>query len=274
MTMPLSGFGTAGLCGWQASTTRVTDTIRYALRAGYRHIDTAPVYGNEENVGRAIVLSGIPRKDIFVSTKLGIESAGHDPALRAFEESRKRLGLEYLDLYLVHWPNRNRNRETWKALERLYEDQRVRSIGVCNFSERDLSGLLEFATVLPVCNQIEVHPYFSQPDLRRFCRTRQIQAVSWSPLGMAQWRKIAEDRKPINDPVIRSLARRHHATRAQVILAWHRTHGLAALPKSDSPARIRENLQAATLVLEPEEMTAIDRLDRNTRFGTVPAACR
>ena len=269
-TMPLLGLGTAGLCGWQNNASRVTDTILCALRAGYRHIDTAPIYGNEENVGQAILRSGIPRTDIFVSTKLGMESAGYAPALRACEESRKRLGLEYIDLYLVHWPDRNRNPGTWKALERLYEDRVVRSIGVCNFNESDLVDLLEFAVIPPVCNQIEIHPYFSQPDLRRFCQTRQIQAVSWSPLGMAQWRKIAGDRKPINDPVVRSLAKRYQATRAQIILAWHRTHGLAAIPKSDSLPRIRENLQAGTMTLKPEEMAAIDQLNRNTRFGTVP----
>ncbi len=268
--MPLSGFGTAGIGGWQNNGSGVTDIIRCALQAGYRHLDTAPIYGNEGNVGQAILRSGIPRTDIFISTKLGMESAGYAPALRAFEESRKRLGLDYIDLYLIHWPDRKRNQGTWKALERLYEDRVVRSIGVCNFNESDLADLLEFTVILPVCNQIEVHPYFSQPDLRRFCQTRKIQTVSWSPLGMAQWKNIAKDRKPINDPVIRSLARQYQATRAQIILAWHHTHGLATLPKSDSPQRIRENLRAGAMVLQPEEMAAIDQLNRNTRFGTVP----
>lgn len=240
------------------------DTVKAALDAGYRLIDTAAIYQNEESVGQAIRESGVPREDIFVTTKLWNEFHGYDEALQAFQDSLDRLGLEYVDLFLIHWPMPRFGKfvETYKALEQLYEEGKVRAIGVSNFEVSHLEQIIQSCSIVPAVNQVEIHPYLSQKELIAFCQRYDIQIQAWSPL--------MKGREALEDPVIAYIATEHGKSPAQVILRWHLQNGVAVIPKSVTPSRIRENIEVFDFTLTKEEMHAIDGLNRNERTGSDP----
>ena len=256
--MPQLGFGV-----FQVPDDDAFPAVMTALECGYRSIDTASLYGNEAGVGRAVAVSGLPREKLFITTKLWNDDQGHDSALAAFDRSLTRLKLDYVDLYLIHWPVPARNRyvETWRALERLYADGRVRAIGVSNFQTSHLKRLLEETGSVPVVNQVELHPELQQPDLRRFDAEHHIVTEAWSPLG--QGRALAH-------PVIRRIGAQQAKTPAQVVLRWHLQLGNVVIPKSVTPWRIRENLDVFDFELRIEDMAAIGELDTGTRIGPDP----
>lgn len=232
-----------------------------ALRLGYRHIDTARVYGNEADVGAALRESGLPRGDVFVTTKLWNDDQGYDGALRAFDASLERLGLDVLDLYLLHWPVPGRRLESWRALERLYADGRVRAIGVSNFMDRHLDELLARATVPPAVNQIEVSPFLQQREVRRACGGRSIVVEAYSPLTKGA---------RLGHPVVARVASRLARTPAQVLLRWGLQSGLVVLPKSSRPERIAENARLFDFELDETAMRELDGLEEGLVTGWDP----
>ena len=244
------------------------DVSAQALAAGYRHIDTAKIYGNEEGVGRAIAESGIPREELFVTTKLWDDAHAFDDAIAACEASLERLGLDYVDLYLIHWavPSQGQHVEAWKALIALQERGLVRAIGVSNFPAQQLAEVIEDTGVVPAIHQIELHPYFQQRELRAIHAEHGILTEAWGPLGQGK-------SDLLENPAVTAIAEAHGATPAQVVLAWHLAHGIVTIPKSVTPSRIVENLAAVELTLTAEEVAAIDALDREDgRGGTDPAS--
>ena len=243
------------------------DVTAQALSAGYRHIDTARAYDNEEGVGRAVAESGIAREDLFITTKLWNDSHAYDDAIAACEASLERLGLDYLDLYLVHWavPAQGQYVEAWKALITLQERGLVRSIGVSNHPRPQLEEIIEATGVVPAIHQIELHPYFQQRDLRALHAEHGILTQGWGPLGQGKSDLLENE-------TITSIAAAHGITPAQTVLAWHLAHGFVTIPKSVTPSRIVENLAAAQVELSADEVAAIDALDREDgRGGTDPA---
>ncbi|QNN82429.1 aldo/keto reductase [Brachybacterium sp. Z12] len=243
------------------------DVTAQALTAGYRHIDTARAYDNEEGVGRAVAESGIAREDLFITTKLWNDSHAYDDAIAACEASLERLGLDYLDLYLVHWavPAQGQYVEAWKALITLQERGLVRSIGVSNHPRPQLEEIIEATGVVPAIHQIELHPYFQQRDLRALHAEHGILTQGWGPLGQGKSDLLENE-------TITSIAAAHGITPAQAVLAWHLAHGFVTIPKSVTPSRIVENLAAAQVELSADEVAAIDALDREDgRGGTDPA---
>jgi 2,5-diketo-D-gluconate reductase A len=257
--IPQLGFGV-----FQVPAEETAEVVSHALATGYRLIDTAAAYRNEPGVGEAISNSGLARDEVFVITKLWNNGHGHDSALRACERSLSRLGLDYLDLYLIHWPVPSRDLyvETWQALTELKSDGRARSIGVSNFNIEHLERISEATGELPAVNQVELHPRFSQAELRRFHAEHGILTEAWSPLAQAQL---------LDDPVIRETAERLARTPAQVVLRWHLQLGNVAIPKSVTPARIEENFQLFDFELSQEDMDAIGGLDTGRRIGPDPA---
>jgi 2,5-diketo-D-gluconate reductase A len=255
--MPQLGFGV-----WQVPDAAAT--VATALEAGYRSIDTAAAYGNEEGTGQALAASGIPRAELFVTTKLWNSDHGYDSALRAFDASLARLGLEYVDLYLIHWPLPARGQyvETYKALEKIYSEGRAKAIGVSNFEPRHLERLLGETSVVPAVDQIELHPQFAQAEARAVHAKHQIATEAWSPLG--------QGRGLLDDPKIAAIARRHGRTPAQVVLRWHLQLGNVVIPKSVTPARIRENFDVFGFELDGADMAEIATLDSGTRLGPDP----
>lgn len=237
-------------------------TVGAALKAGYRSIDTAALYGNEHGVGLAVNESGIPRDSVFITTKVWNADQGYDSTLRAFDVSMHRLGVDYVDLYLVHWPVARRFKKTWQALERLYDQKVVRAIGVSNFQTHHLDELLADANVVPAINQIELHPRLTQTELRRYCADKGIAVESWSPLMRGG--------EVLRDSVILQLAKLHGKTPAQVVLRWHIQHGLIAIPKTVTPQRIAENLNIFDFELTADDMRAIDGLNQDKRIGPDP----
>ncbi|HEY3682993.1 MAG TPA: aldo/keto reductase [Streptosporangiaceae bacterium] len=259
VTMPQLGFGV-----YQIPAEATAEAVTTALEAGYRAIDTATLYRNEEAVGRAISASGIPREDVFVTTKLWNSDQGYDNARRAFDTSLRNLGLDRLDLYLIHWPLPSRDLfgETWRALEKIYADGLVRAIGVSNFAPHHLRRLAETATITPAVNQVELHPYLQQRDTRAYDGEHAIATEAWAPL--------AKGGKLLSDPVIDALARKHDRTPAQVVLRWHIQHGTIVIPKSQTPSRVRENFDIFGFALDEGDMAEIDGLDEGTRTGPDP----
>ncbi|MGB3274903.1 MAG: aldo/keto reductase [Castellaniella sp.] len=256
---PQLGMGT-----WQLTGDAVVPAIQAAAEAGYRSIDTAAIYGNEAEVGRGIAQCGIPREDLFVATKVWNDRHGHDSTKTAFEESLDRLGLDYVDLYLIHWPvpQNKRYLDTWESLIQLRDEGRARSIGVCNFQVGHLQKLLDSTGVLPVVNQIELHPHFQQAELRAYHQDHDIRTEAWSPLGRTQ---------ALRDPVILELAHQLQATPAQVILRWHIQMGHMVIPKSSQPTRLQENFNLWNLHLDDAAMARIATLDRaDGRIGPDP----
>ncbi|KAB1074661.1 aldo/keto reductase [Methylobacterium planeticum] len=253
-----------GLGVYQLEEARTPDIVGRAIAAGYRAIDTAAIYGNEAGVGRAIREAGIPRDDLFVTTKLWNDDQGLDGTRRAFDASLTRLGLDRVDLYLIHWPCPDRGLfvETWKELIRFREEGRASSIGVSNFTPAHLQRLISETGVVPVVNQIELHPHFQQAALRDAHARHGIVTESWSPLG--QGRELA-------DPVLAGIARAHGRSPAQVALRWHVQNGFVAIPKTATPARIAENVALFDFTLSPDEMARIATLDRpDARLGPDP----
>lgn len=259
VTIPQLGFGV-----FQVPPEDTEAVTAQALAAGYRHIDTARAYRNEAGVGRAIAASSLDRDDVFVTTKLWNNRQGHDSALEAFDASLERLGLDVLDLYLIHWPAPQQDLyvDTWRAFEELHASGRVRSIGVSNFRIEDLQRLLDLGLTVPVVNQIELHPYLTQDELRAFHAEHQIVTEAWSPLAQGG---------VLGDSVITELAKAKDATPAQVALAWHLALDNIVIPKSVTPDRITENFAATEVKLGNDEVDAITALNRNERTGPDPS---
>ncbi|PYI69300.1 2,5-diketo-D-gluconic acid reductase [Arthrobacter livingstonensis] len=255
--IPQLGFGVFQI---PPEETRVV--VGDALAAGYRHIDTAAAYRNEAGVGAAIAGSGIPREEIFVTTKL--RNGEQDSPRAAFEASRQALGVDWIDLYLIHWPvpSQGLYTQAWKELESLYAQGLIRAIGVSNFLPEHLDELLANSTVVPAVNQIESHPTFHQPALAQKSRSHGIAVEAYSPLGQG---------RDLDSGVVTELAAKHGATPAQIVLAWHLGVGNIVIPKSVTPERIRENLAAAAITLSPEELAAVSALESGQRIGTDPA---
>lgn len=257
-TMPQLGTGI-----WQIEDTTTPEVVAEALRVGYRLIDGAAAYKNEAGMGRGIRDSDVARDQIFVTSKLWNDAQGHDAALRAFDATMERSGLDYLDLYLIHWPLPAMDAyvDSWKALIRLRDEGRVRSIGVANFHEPHLRRLIDETGVAPALNQIELHPSLVQERMRAVNTQLGIVTQSWTPLGRSD---------SFDAPAIRDAAARTGRTVAQVILRWHIQHGLSVIPKSEKPERLAENFDVLDFTLTPEEMSAIDALDRGHRTGPDP----
>jgi diketogulonate reductase-like aldo/keto reductase len=269
--MPAVGLGV-----FQSSPADTRSAVEAALRDGYRLIDTAASYDNEREVGQGLARSGVDRAEVFVTTKLWISDYGYDEAIRGFDGSLRRLGLEYLDLFLLHQPvptDFDATVAAYKAAERLLADGRVRAIGVSNQSQVHLRNLMDRTTVVPAVNQVEVHPYFGQPALRAFHAEHGILTQAWSPLGGINVYRPADPdnvQNALQDPVIVAIAAQHGKTTAQVILRWHLEHGTAVVPKSVRSARIAENFDLFDFTLTPDEVAAIDSLDTGVRGGPDP----
>lgn len=253
-----------GLGVWQIPNGTVEGAIAAALEAGYRSIDTAAAYNNEEGVGNAIATSSLPREELFITTKLRNDDQGYDSTLREFDASLKRLKLDYVDLYLIHWPLPARGLfpATWKAFEEILASGRARAIGVSNFRVADLDKLAETSSVVPAVNQIELHVDFQQQELRGYHQSHGIVTESWSPLGHGQ---------SLENPVIVALAAKYDKTAAQVILRWHIQIGAVVIPKSSTPARIVENFQIFDFELSDDDMETIAGLDTGARIGGDPS---
>ena len=253
-----------GLGVWQLDDEQAYASSVAALKAGYRHIDTAMIYGNEAGVGRAIAESGLAREEIFVTTKLWNTDQGFDSTLRAFDASLAKLGLEQLDPYLIHWalPKKAAYRDTWKAFVRLQQEGRVRSIGVSNFHAEHLQHIIGDTGVTPSVNQIELHPDFAQVDLVEFCKGLNIVTESWSPLGQGG--------ALLSQPVLSQIAEKHGKSAAQVILRWHIQNQHVVIPRSSNPERIAQNLDVFDFVLDAQDLQAIARIPQTGRLGPNP----
>jgi 2,5-diketo-D-gluconate reductase A len=237
--------------------------VRTALEVGYRHIDTAQLYRNEAGVGAGISESGVAREDVFVTTKLANDAHGHDNAITALEGSLRRLGLDHVDLYLIHWPLPARDNyvRTWLGFEEILRAGKARAIGVSNFQPAHLDRLAEETPVVPAVNQIELHPALQQAELREYHRAHGIATQAWSPLARAD---------VLGDPVLTGLAEKHGRTAAQVVLRWHIQLGNIVFPKTSSPERMRQNIDVFGFELDDEDMAAIGRLDEGRRTGADP----
>lgn len=259
--IPQLGYGV-----WQVENEIAADVVGKALEAGFRHIDTAAIYGNEEGTGRAIAASNVERSDIFLTTKLWNDSHRREDALKAIDASLERLGTDYVDLYLVHWakPIQKQYVEAWTTMLEIQRAGKARSIGVSNHPEEQLREIIDATGVVPVIHQIEVHPYHQQKELRAVNDELGIVTQAYSPLGSGG--------ADLKDPTIAEIAKQHDATPAQVIIAWHMAHDIVVIPKSVTPERIVENFAAAQLTLAEDEVEAIDALDKGVegRVGADP----
>jgi methylglyoxal/glyoxal reductase len=244
-----------GLGVYQSSPGEITlRAVRYALKIGYRHIDTAELYGNEMDVGRALRESGIRRDDVFITTKVWNSHQGYDSTLQACEGSLGRLGLSFVDLYLIHWPVQGFGDETWRAMIKLLHQGKARAIGVSNYSIRELNELLHKSDIVPAVNQVEFHPFLYQEELLGFCKNNKIQLEAYSPLTRG---------KRLNHPNILELAKKYDKTPAQVLIRWSLQHDIIVIPKSIHEARIKENSQVFDFQLEPKDMKLLDSLNEN-----------
>lgn len=258
--MPQLGFGV-----WQVPDDEAQRAVATALEAGYRSIDTAAIYGNEEGTGKAIAASGVPREDIFLTTKLWNSDHGYDSTLRAFDASLDKLGVEYVDLYLIHWPTPARDKyvDTYKAFEKLQADGRIRAIGVSNFEPDHLQRLIDETSVIPAVDQIELHPHLQQHAAREYHAEQGIATEAWSPLG--------QGKGLLEVPAIVAIAQKHGRTPAQVVLRWHLQLGNVVIPKSVTPSRIKENIEVFDFSLDTEDLAAISALNEDRRLGPDPA---
>lgn len=254
--IPTIGFGTYKLGNEEESIA----SIKKALELGYRHIDTASFYGNEEFIGKAIKNSKIRREDIFLATKLWQDSHGYENTINAFYESIKKLKVDYLDLYLIHWPTKN-NSETWRALEDLYNEGKIKAIGVCNFKIGHLEELKKTARITPMINQIEIHPGYTRKEIIEYCIKNNIQVVAWSPIMRG---KLLDNDKMIN------LSKKYNKSITQIILRWHIQNNIIPIPKSSNKFRMKENIEIFDFVIEPEDLKIIDSLNSNESVSGVP----
>ncbi|CAI6054202.1 aldo/keto reductase [Cohnella sp. JJ-181] len=250
-----------GLGVWKMDNDeQVVSAVRAALDAGYRSIDTAAIYKNEIGVGRALRESRVPRSEIFVTTKIWNDDQGYDRALAAYDESLERLGIDDVDLLLIHWPGKDKFTDTWRAFEKLYADGRVKAIGVSNFNVRHLEALKRVSDLVPMVNQVEYHPLLAQRELLAYCRENRIQLEAWSPLMQGN----------LDHEALRTIGAKHGKSPAQVVLRWDIQHGVVTIPKSVTPARIAENANVFDFELSEDEMALIDDLNRDQRFGSDP----
>ncbi|MGH2317055.1 aldo/keto reductase [Planococcus sp. SE5232] len=257
--MPQLGFGV-----WQVEDDQATAAVAKALETGYKSIDTAMIYQNEKGVGKALKETSVPREELFITTKVWNSDQGYGNTLRAFEESLERLGLDYVDLYLIHWPTPEFDNyiDTYKALEQLYKDGRVKAIGVCNFEVEHLERLLAECDIPPVLNQVECHPYLAQNELKEFCAKHDIFVEAWSPLDQGG--------DVLKDENIQKIADAKGKSPAQVVLRWHLQNGTIVIPKSVTPSRIEENFNVFDFELTESEMNEIDELNKDRRKGAHP----
>lgn len=253
-----------GLGVYKIPDAEAAECVRVALDAGYRHVDTASLYGNEKGVGDGVRASGLPREDVFVTTKVWNDDHGFDETLRAFDRSLELLGLDYVDLYLVHWPIPSLDRyvDTYRALERIRSEGRARSIGVSNFAVEHLERLLQETDVVPVLNQVELHPRLPQLELRQFDAAHDILTEAWSPLARGRL---------LEDPVLARIAAKHGVSPAQAVIRWHLQLGVIVIPKSVTPERIRANIDVFGFELDDSDMTAIAGLETGGRTGRDPS---
>lgn len=260
VAMPQLGFGV-----WQVPDDEAEKAVTTALEAGYRSIDTAAIYGNEEGTGKALAASGIARDKLFVTTKLWNADQGYDATMRAFDASLEKLGLDHVDLYLIHWPLPSKDSyvDTYKAFEKIYADGRARAIGVSNFLPEHLERLLGETSIIPAVNQIELHPHLQQRAAREFHAEQGITTEAWSPLG--------QGKGLLEVPAIVAIAQKHGRTPAQVVLRWHVQLGNVAIPKSVTPSRIKENIDVFGFELDLEDIAAISALNEDRRLGPDPA---
>lgn len=259
--MPQLGFGV-----YKIPDDGATTAVTTALECGYRSIDTAAMYANERGVGRAIATSHIPRDELFITTKLQNHEQGYAATLSAFDASLEKLGLDYVDLYLIHWPQQARNlySESWRAMERIYADKRARAIGVSNFHIGHLDRLAIENDLIPAVNQIELHPQLTQEAMRQYNRENGIKTEAWSPLGRGG--------PLLDDHTITSIAKAHNKTAAQTVLRWHLQLGNIVIPKSETPSRIAENIDVFDFTLSESQMDSISALNNGTRLGPDPDA--
>jgi diketogulonate reductase-like aldo/keto reductase len=266
VAIPQLGFGV-----WQVPDEEAAAAVRTAIEAGYRSIDTAAIYENETGTGEGIRQAGVPREELFLTTKLWNSGtrdwtgqAGRDAVLREFDASLARLGTDYLDLYLIHWPRPMHGSygNVWAAFEELLADGRVKAIGVSNFGQAELTHLFETTSVVPAINQVELHPHFPQRELRAFHAEHGIATEAWSPLGQGG--------ALLTEPALAKIAAKHGRTVAQVVLRWHLQQGIVAIPKSVTPSRIRENLDVTGFELDTEDLAAIDGVATGKRLGPDP----
>jgi diketogulonate reductase-like aldo/keto reductase len=274
ITMPAIGLGV-----FQSAPEETAAAVEAALAAGYRHIDTAAAYGNEHEVGEGIRRSGLDRSEVFIETKVWVSDYGHDQTLHAWDKATGKLGVDYLDLLILHQPAPDRFEKTiaaYKALEALLADGRVRAIGVSNFMPHHLAHLLAETDVIPAVNQIELHPYFTQPEVQAANARHGILTQAWSPIGgITFYPGWGEDRRSVmEDPTIAAIAKHHGKSPAQVMLRWHLQQGRSAIPKSTNPARIAENFDVFDFELGADQLAAIDALDTGVRNGPDPDVAR
>jgi len=256
VNIPIIGFGTYRL----ENTIETTNIVKTALDIGYRHIDTASFYENEEAIGKAINSSSIKREDIFLVTKVWNSDQGYDKTIKAFDSSLKKLSTEYIDLYLIHWP-KDLSLDTWKAFESLYQSKKIRAIGVSNFMINQLDNIIENSEIVPMVNQIELHPMLIQNDLLDYCKNRNIQVEAWSPLMQGHINEIEE---------IKTLAYKYNKTPAQIVLRWNVQLGIVTIPKSSNIDRIKSNFQIFDFKLSDNDMDIINSLNNGSRIGPDP----
>lgn len=251
--IPLVGFGTYKLVN---ENNQACNLVKEAIKAGYRIIDTASFYDNEEGVGKGLAESGVDRKDLFLTSKVWIDDDGYENTLKAFDKSLKKLGVDYLDLYLVHWPT-EKIKETWRALEDLYRQKKVRAIGVCNCTVEQLESIIEFADINPMINQVELHPSRTEKELLKICKRHNIIVEAWSPLMRGQL---------MSNSIIEDLAKKYNKSEGQIILRWHLQNNVIAIPKTSNTSRIRENLDIFDFEISKDDMKKIDSLNTGKRM--------